>query len=97
MNPPLVFRNGQLVSQAGASLALNDAGLVFGATITDYCRTFQRRLFRLADHLARFRDSCRAAGIDLPYSDQQLTDAAEELARVKRGLGFTVFGDFTAR
>ena len=24
MNPPLVFRNGQLVSQAGASLALNE-------------------------------------------------------------------------
>lgn len=82
MNSPLVFRNGQLIVQAEASLALNDAGFVFGATITDYSRTFHGRLFRLGEHVERFRNSCRAAAIDVPYSDQQLTDAAEQLACV---------------
>jgi branched-chain amino acid aminotransferase len=76
---PIALLNGRLVPQSQAALALNDAGFVFGATVTDLCRTFRRTLYRWPDHLARFRASCAAAYIDVPYADDQITAWANEL------------------
>jgi branched-chain amino acid aminotransferase len=62
-----------------AHLPLHDAGFVFGATITDLCRTFAHQLYRWPDHLARFRLSCRASYLDLRLDDVELTRQAESL------------------
>jgi branched-chain amino acid aminotransferase len=75
----LVFLNGQFVPGVEASLPLHDAGFVLGATVTDLCRTFRHRLFRLAVHLARFRQSCNLARIALPTPDHEIALFAEEL------------------
>lgn len=67
-------------------MPLSDAGFVFGATVSDLFRTFNRRPFRLAEHLARFADSCRMVHIDLgvaPFLHDpvgELTAVAEQLA-----------------
>ncbi len=79
MTEPLAFMNGNMVPQSQASLALNDAGFVFGATITDLCRTFGHRLYRWEDHLARFRAGCQGAYLGVAYSDEEITSRAEEL------------------
>ena len=79
MNEPLTYLNGQLVSPADAGLPLYDAGFVFGATVTDLCRTFRHQLFRWPEHLARFRRSCVYAGIYPDISVDDLTRAAEHL------------------
>jgi len=80
MSEPLAYLNGQLIAQSAAHLPLHDAGFVFGATITDLCRTFRHQLYRWPDHLARFRRSCRATHIDLPIADEELTRLAAHLA-----------------
>ena len=79
MTEPLAFLNGRLLPQSGASLALNDAGFVFGATVTDLCRTFRHRLYRWFDHLTRFRRSCESAYVGLAWSDEEITRRAHEL------------------
>jgi branched-chain amino acid aminotransferase len=79
MSEPLAFLNGKFRPQSGATLALNDAGFVCGATVTDLCRTFQQRLYRWPDHLARFRRSCEAACIPLLLTDDQIGGLAQEL------------------
>jgi branched-chain amino acid aminotransferase len=79
MNELLAYLNGRFIPQSDARLPLHDAGFVFGATITDLCRTFRHRLFRLEDHLRRFRQSCRLARISQPVSDEELSRIAEEL------------------
>src|SRR5437868_5621462 len=76
---PLALINGEFIPQSRASLALNDAGFVFGATITDLCRTFNQKLYRWQDHLARFRQSSGMTYIPVPYSDEQITAWANEL------------------
>jgi branched-chain amino acid aminotransferase len=76
---PIALLNGQFLPQAQATLALNDAGFVFGATVTDLCRTFRQTLYRWPQHLARFRRSSEAAYIPVPYSDEQVTAWANEL------------------
>src|SRR5262245_46529919 len=79
MNQPLIYLDGRLVPATEAVLPIHDAGLVSGVTVTDFCRTFRRRLFRWEDHLARFRRDCAACFIDLAPSDADLTAAAHHL------------------
>jgi branched-chain amino acid aminotransferase len=79
MPEPLAYLHGRFLPQGEARLALNDAGFVSGATVTDLVRTFAHRLFRLADHLRRFRQSCALARIPQPLSDDELTAVAERL------------------
>jgi branched-chain amino acid aminotransferase len=76
----LALLNGQFLPQAEASLALNDAGFVFGATVTDLCRTFGHQPYRWSEHLARFRRSCQFASIHPPFSDDDITRWAMYLA-----------------
>lgn len=79
MSTPLAFRNGRFVAPAELTLAAHDAGFVFGATVTDFCRTYRQHLFRWPDHLARLRRDCAACHIPLLLSDADLTAAAEQL------------------
>ena len=78
---PLAFHNGRLVAQSELTLGVQDAGFVSGATVTDFCRTYRRKVFRWADHLARFRADCAALRIPLWQGDDELTAAADELVR----------------
>ncbi len=78
-NEPLVYLNGRFLPQSQAALTLHDAGFVFGATVTDLCRTFRGRPFRLADHIDRFRRSCELCRVPLTASDDELTAIAERL------------------
>src|SRR5437899_683127 len=79
MNEPLVYLNDWFLPQHLGSLALNDAGFIWGATITDLCRTFAHKPFRLGDHVRRFRESCRTACVPLLRTDDELCERAERL------------------
>jgi branched-subunit amino acid aminotransferase/4-amino-4-deoxychorismate lyase len=76
---PLAYLNGRFLAQSEAHLALHDAGFVLGATVTDLVRTFRHCLFRLRDHLRRFRQSCEMAQIPQPRTEQELTRLAGEV------------------
>ncbi len=79
MSVPLAYLNGKLIPRQEASLPIHDAGLVFGAAVTDFCRTFHHRLFRWPDHLARFRHDCAECFIPLLPDDNELTAIAGDL------------------
>src|SRR5438552_7930284 len=79
MSEPLAYLNGEFLPLKEACLPLHEAGFVFGATVTDLCRTFAHKLYRLADHLARFRRSCAAARVSQPVDDGELARIAEDL------------------
>ncbi len=76
---PLAYLNARFLPQSEAHLTLHDAGFVWGATVTDLCRTFGHRPFRLADHLRRFRQSCDLAYVPLTLSNDELAAVAEQL------------------
>ena len=77
--PPLAYVSGNFLPAAEASLSITDAGIVSAATVTDFCRTFGRRLFRWPDHLARFRRDCAECFVPLSHGDDELTAAADRL------------------
>lgn len=79
MPEPMVYLNGRFLPLGQAGLPLYDAGFVLGAAVVDNARTYGGRLFRWADHLARFRRDCAACFVPLRASDVELTAAAERL------------------
>ncbi|MBT3343506.1 MAG: branched-chain amino acid aminotransferase [Gemmatimonadetes bacterium] len=76
---PMVYLRGEFVPASAAHIAIFDAAVVLGATVTDLIRTFDGKPFRLADHLARFQRSCKYARIDPPDDMAAMTAACEHL------------------
>jgi branched-chain amino acid aminotransferase len=86
MSEPLACLNGRFLPQSDLHVAYFDAGFILGATGADLLRTFRQRLFRLDDHLARFRRSCNAARIPQSATDAELAEIAERLVTHNAGL-----------
>jgi branched-subunit amino acid aminotransferase/4-amino-4-deoxychorismate lyase len=76
---PLVYLNGRMVPASQAHLAIYDAGVVLGATVTEMTRTFRRQLFRLEDHLDRLGRSLRYTRMDIGLSKADLAGISHEL------------------
>src|SRR2546425_3649792 len=86
MHGPIAFLNDRYLPQAELALPLNDAGFVFGATVTDLCRTFHHQLFRIKDHLDRFGRSCELAQVPQALAGKELAGIAEKLVRENSAL-----------
>jgi branched-subunit amino acid aminotransferase/4-amino-4-deoxychorismate lyase len=79
MIEPQVYLNGRMVPASEAHLAIYDAGVVLGATVTEQTRTFGLRPFRLVDHLDRLCRSLRYAHLDIGMSHDELARVSREL------------------
>jgi branched-chain amino acid aminotransferase len=79
MTEALVYLNGRLVPASEAHLAVYDAGVVQGATVTELTRTFRRELYRLGDHLDRLFRSLRYARLDAGLSKEELAGVSRDL------------------
>src|SRR5947199_10015596 len=62
-----------------AHLAIFDAGVVLGATVTEMTRTFHRRPWRLDRHLDRLFRSLRYTRMDIGLSKEKLAAVSCEL------------------
>lgn len=81
MPAPIAYLNGQYVPFTEARLPVWDLSIVQGATVTDMVRTFAGTPFRLEQHLERFAASRRVLGIDLPESDDEISEIVREVIR----------------
>lgn len=79
MSEHRAYWNGGFIPQSQLAVPFSDAGFIFGATVTDLCRTVRHQLYRWPDHLARFRRGCRAAHFQPWISDEELTGRAAQL------------------
>lgn len=79
MNEPLVYLNGKTVPASKAHLAIYDAGVVLGATVTEMTRTFHKKLWRLGDHLDRLFRSLRYTRMNIGMSKDELADISQRL------------------
>ena len=71
--------NGQLLPEREAVIPVTDHGLLYGDGVFEGIRFYHRHPFRLADHLQRLADSCKAIRLMLPYTQAQLTKAVDEV------------------
>lgn len=76
---PLVFLRGRLQPASEAHVAIYDAAVVLGATVTDLVRTFDHQPYRLGDHLDRFFRSCRYARLTPPIDREETESVCRDL------------------
>ena len=76
---PDVWLNNNFVDENAAAISLRDAGLLHGAGVFTTMRSHGGKVFQLAAHLRRLRDSCEALFIPLPVTDAVLEKAATAL------------------
>ncbi len=74
-----VWLNGVFVSEDEARIDPRDGGFLHGAGVFTTTRARDGRIFRLAEHLKRLRDSCNALYVPFTIRDEGLVEAAEEL------------------
>lgn len=74
MSEGAVWIDGVLQPAQQARVSVFDRGFLYGDSAFEVMRTYDRRPFREAAHLARLRRSCECLLISLPQSDQQLAE-----------------------
>jgi len=75
----LYWINGHLRPEQEAVIPVMDHGLLYGDGVFEGIRFYHRRAFRLAAHLQRLADSCSAIRLTLPYSQERLAEAVDEI------------------
>jgi branched-chain amino acid aminotransferase len=78
--------HGRMVPASQAHLAIYDAGVVLGATVTEMTRTFRHRPFRLQDHIDRLFRSLKYTRMETGLSKDQLVGISNELIAHNAGL-----------
>lgn len=60
-------------------MAIYDTGIVIGASVTDFLRTFNHKPYRIRDHVERFYRSCKYACIEPPVSIDETMDISYKI------------------
>lgn len=79
MVEPIAYLKGEFVPNSQCVLNIYDLGIVLGAAVTDFVRTFHHKPFRLEDHVRRFYRSCKYAYIEPPVSIEQSIEISHKL------------------
>lgn len=77
-----VYLNGRILPAADAAISPFDVGILRGFAVFDLMETVGGRPFLLAEHLGRLRSSAARIGLAVPYSDNAIGAAIDELLRL---------------
>ncbi len=65
-NEPIAYLKGSFVPAGECRLPVYDLGIVLGAAVTDFLRTFNGKPYLMEQHIRRFYQSCKYACIPPP-------------------------------
>ena len=81
MTEPIAYLNGRFIPACECKLPIYDTGIVIGAAVTDFLRTFNHRPYRMEDHVRRFYRSCKYAYLDPPITREETMAVSERLIK----------------
>src|SRR5580765_6936183 len=70
-----IWLDGRLVPREQAMVSVFDHGLLYGDGVFEGIRVYNRRIFRLEQHLDRLYDSAKALALEIPLDRAAMTDA----------------------
>ncbi|MBM82592.1 MAG: hypothetical protein CMJ78_18665 [Planctomycetaceae bacterium] len=79
MQEPIAYLKGEFVPASQCVLPIYDLGIVLGAAVTDFLRTFNQQPYRMEDHVSRFYESCKYARIEPPVSLAESLEISQKL------------------
>jgi len=79
--PDVVWLDGRIVPASEARIGIEDRGFLYGEALFETLRAYGGVVFRLGDHLARYRRSARFLGFPERPDDAALAAAVEAAIR----------------
>lgn len=77
----MVYLNGKLVPESEAVVSVIDHGFMYGDGLFEGIRVYNRRVFKLNEHVARLYFGAKALAIEIPMAQEQFVDAVCGLVR----------------
>ena len=74
-----IYIDGEMVPESEAKISVRDAGFLYGDAVFDTTRTFDRKIFKLTEHLDRFYDSLRYMRLDPGMTKHRMADITMEV------------------
>ena len=76
---PHCWINGKLVTRNDAKVSVFDHGFLYGDGVFEGIRFFHKSPFMLQEHLVRLRKSAKAIALEVPYGNQVIINAIEQV------------------
>jgi branched-chain amino acid aminotransferase len=81
----VAWLNGKIVPETDATVSIYDSALMFGDSVFEFCRSFNRAHFKLDEHLARLKASCAAVAVTCP-DEAVLREAIDDVTRLNEDI-----------
>jgi branched-chain amino acid aminotransferase len=79
-----VFIDGKYYDERDAKISVFDHGLLYGDGVFEGIRAYNRRVFKLREHIDRLFNSARAILLEIPMSREEVTRAVLDACRVNK-------------
>jgi branched-chain amino acid aminotransferase len=76
-----IWLDGKLIPWREADVHVLTHGLHYASSVFEGERMYSGRIYKLEEHTARLFESARILGMDIPYTEQQISDASTEVCR----------------
>lgn len=77
-----VYIDGKFYDKEEAKISVFDHGLLYGDGVFEGIRSYNRRVFKLAEHIDRLYNSAKAIMLEIPVSKREIEQAVLETLRV---------------
>ena len=88
-NHRVVYINGNFVKEADAKVSIFDSALMFGDMVFEMTRSFNKKQFKLKEHIERLYTGCKILRIPLEMSPEEMEKACYQTIEANNHL----FGD----
>jgi branched-chain amino acid aminotransferase len=104
-----IYMNGNLVAENKATVSVFDHGLLYGDGVFEGIRSYNGRVFMLAEHVARLYKSAKAIALEIPMTQDEMAAAVVKTCKanqclngyirlvVTRGVGTLGLNPFTCK
>jgi branched-chain amino acid aminotransferase len=81
MTPRIVYMNGEYIPETEAKISIYDSALMFGDMVFEMTRSFNKKQFKLKEHVERLFAGAKILRIPLKQSVQDIMDICDEVVR----------------
>jgi branched-chain amino acid aminotransferase len=78
-----IWLDGELVDWREAKVHVLTHGLHYASSVFEGERAYSGRIYKLEEHTQRLFESARILGMEIPYTEQKINDACNEVVRVQ--------------
>lgn len=79
-----IYINGKFYNKNNAKVSVFDHGLLYGDGVFEGIRSYNRRVFKLSEHIDRLLESAQSIMLKIPLNKEQLIKAVVETLKVNK-------------